>query len=203
MANNDAGSVPRKRISAYSSSAIGLWMVVTVVCSGLHFVPDAEARFGWHAPPEGHATWTLLTAHFVHLGAPHLGANIAALGALCATAQVMERGALLLGLFAGALLAVALGLLAGPWEIAWYAGLSGVLYGCFGGLVVELCTEPGPVRWLGWVLLLGAGMKLSLELASGVGATGALGIPTAPPAHLYGFCGGLLTAIAARARRRT
>lgn len=190
------------RSCAHLSSAFWLWTIVTAACVCLHFLPDAQAQFGWRAPPDEHASWSLLSTHFVHLGAAHLAANIAALSMICATAQVLERGGLLIVLFAGALAAVSLGLVAGPWDIAWYVGLSGVLYGCFGGLAAELCSESAPARWLGWTLLLGAGLKLWLELAAGVGSLGVLGIPTAPPAHLYGFCGGLLTAIAARARRR-
>lgn len=193
---------PCMRSCAHLSGALWLWTIVTAVCICLHFVPDARAQFGWHAPPAEHAWWSLLSTHFVHLGAAHLAANIAALSMICATAQVLQRGGLLAGLFAGALAAVSLGLVAGPWDIAWYVGLSGVLYGCFGGLVAELCAEPAPIRWLGWTLLLGAAVKLGLELGAGVGSMGVLGIPTAPPAHLYGFCGGLLTAAVARSRRR-
>nr|MBL8456926.1 rhombosortase [Zoogloeaceae bacterium] len=183
-------------------AAARLWASVTAGCIGLHLFPGVGARFGWRAPPDGNAPWTLLTSHFVHLGGAHLAANIAALTIICAAAHVLRQGALLTGLFGAALLVVSLGLVAGPWPIAWYAGLSGVLYGCFGGLALALTAEPAPGRWIGWALLLGSGAKIAMELSAGVGATGALGIPTAPPAHLYGFIGGVATGFTLRSRRR-
>lgn len=184
------------------SIALRLWLLTTTICVGLHLFPLAGTPLGWRAPPDGSAPWTLLTAHFVHLGDAHLAANMAALTILCAAAHALQRGALLVGLFLAAVLTVAAGLVAGPWPIAWYVGLSGVLYGCFGGLAFELCTEPTPIRWLGWMLLLGTGARIAADLAAGVGATGVLGFPTAPPAHLYGFSAGLATAVVARRRRR-
>lgn len=190
------------RVRTHASHALKLWVFVTAIGLGLHFVSGAQVQFGWRAAPDEHAPWALLTTHFVHLGGAHLGANVAALTIICATAHALQRGALLAALFAGALLTVSLGLVAGPWPIAWYVGLSGVLYGCFAGLAFELCAEPAPIRWIGWALLLGGCVKLAIELTAGVGTLGVLGIPTAPPAHLYGFIGGLVTALATRLRRR-
>lgn len=194
MSNDDARDARHKSIRSDRSIALYLWLLVTTVSSGLHLFPAVGAPLSWHQTPDPSAIWTLLTSHFVHLSDAHLAANIAALTVLCISAQALQRARLLVALLIGSLLSVAIGLVAGPWPIAWYAGLSGVLYGCFSGLALELTREAAPIRWIGWGLLIGSATKIGFDLLAGVGASGVLGFPTAPPAHLYGFIGGLVTA---------
>lgn len=179
--------------------------VVTLVCIVLHFTPDAHALFGWRSAPDASPAWTALSSQFVHLGGAHLAANLGALAMLAVVSRQLAVFAHLPLLLFASLVAVCTGLLADIWPVAWYVGLSGALHGVFAALALALGLRAGPARWLGWGLLLGAGVKLALELDAGTGHVGALGIPVAPPAHIYGFVGGgiayLIGAAVARVRR--
>lgn len=176
---------------------------IAVVSVALHFTPDARLLFGWRAAPDASPVWTMLSSQCVHLGRAHLLANLGALAMLVVVAHQLGQLARLPLALLASLLAVAVGLIAGPWPVAWYVGLSGALHGVFAALALELALRAGPARWLGWGLLLGAGVKLAVELDAGTGHVGALGIPVAPPAHVYGYIGGLITAWLPRLRRDT
>lgn len=178
---------------------------VALVCIVVHFTPDARMLFGWRSAPDASPAWSTLSSQFVHLGGAHLAANLGALAMLAVVSRQLGLFAHLPLLLLASFLAVCAGLLADVWPVAWYVGLSGALHGVFAALALALGLRAGPARWLGWGLLLGAGVKLALELQAGTGHVGALGIPVAPPAHVYGFIGGgigyLAAATVTRARR--
>jgi len=164
--------------------------------------PDARAHFGWDASRAWLEPWRLVSCHFVHLGARHLLANLAALLLLAWVASRHRAGpSFALGGFAAAA-AVSLGIAAGPVPIAWYVGLSGMLYGIFAREALRLAQPPARRRWLGAALYLAGLAKVVADLRLGVGSMGALGIPLAPPAHLYGYLGGTLAALPALWRAR-
>lgn len=161
--------------------------------------PDPVASFGWHAA--GSANWplALVSAHFVHLGFGHLAVNVLAallLGWCC------DRFGLAGRLPAAALVAlgaVDLGLVYGPWPIAWYVGLSGLLHGVFAWLTLSLVWHPGlsdhrSVRIGAGVLFLGGLLKVVTGLAVPVGGADWRGIPLATPVHIYGYLAGALWA---------
>lgn len=177
-----------------------MFIAIALPCLMLAMWPEALATFGWHAADWADRPWTLLTAHLVHLDTRHLLANLAALAALLWVAASLRLSAAALrardtiAMLGGAWVAVCAGLLSGIWEIGWYAGLSGLLYGLFAGLAFTLARRPG-VGWLGLALLAGGLVKVVLDLRAGVGAVGGLGVALVPPAHVCGFLGGLLSAI--------
>lgn len=179
-----------------------MFIAIAVPCLMLTVWPGALANFGWHAADWVDRPWTLVTAHLVHLDTRHLLANLAALAALLwvaanlrlatTTPRVCDTAAML----GGAWVAVCAGLLSGVWEIDWYVGLSGLLYGLFAGLAFTLARRP-VVGWLGLALLAGGLVKIVLDLRTGVGTVGGLGIALVPPAHFCGFLGGLIASMSA------
>ena len=194
-------------------------IAVALICGAVALLPDAIDHFGWRAEDRFTRPWTALTAQFVHLDARHLGANLIALALLGWTASRIDSGgtpALHSGhprslyhaptsaglqALTGALAAVALGLWIAPGGLTWYVGLSGALYGLFAYLALALGGHRG-VTGIGYLLYAGGWIKVGLDLAQGPGAIGALGLPTAPIAHLYGYLGGSVIAAVSWVRRR-
>lgn len=177
-----------------------------ILAATASFAPDgAVAELGWHAGGGAGASWRLLTAHFVHLGAAHLAANLFAATLIGWSCDQLRVSARLPAATLASLAGVALGLEFGPWAISWYVGLSGMLHGLFAWLCLFLALSPSAersqdVRKLAAVLYLGGLLKVAVALATPLGAPGWLGIPQATPVHLYGYLGGTLWAFLRRER---
>jgi rhomboid family GlyGly-CTERM serine protease len=166
---------------------------------------SAVADLGWRAGGGTGASWRLLTAHFVHLGAAHLAANIFAATLIGWSCDQLGVSARLPAAALASLAGVGLGLEFGPWAITWYVGLSGLLHGLFAWLCLSLALSPPAerspgMRKLAAALYLGGLLKVVVALATPLGAPGWLGIPQATPAHLYGYLGGTLWAFLRRER---
>ncbi len=133
--------------------------------------------------------WRLLTGSFVHLGWEHLardGLGLFLIWALFPDTLDERTGIELL--FASAF-AVGAGLLAFSPQIAWYVGISGVLFGYFcAGALGELPQRP---VYAG-ALLLGMIAVIAWTLHAGAlpGETHGLGGKVVPQAHLYGAISG-------------
>lgn len=145
--------------------------------------------------------WRLLTGSLVHLGWVHLARDLAGLFLIWGLlAHVLEERSWLWALLASAA-AVGLGLLADP-GIAWYVGISGVLFGLFcAGALGEFRQRP---RYAG-ALLLGMMAVIAWTLHAGAlpGEAAGLGGNVVPQAHLYGAIGGAVFTLAhLRVRRR-
>ena len=178
-----------------------LWFLVVASAVGATLAPE---YFVWRRDAPVREVWRWLTGHLAHLGAAHLGANLAALSALTWSAGRAGHARDLPGCALVALLAINAGLLWGPWTIRWYAGLSGVLYGLFAWLSLTLVLHgPRPMlRVSALALFLGGLAKVWLELQVPVGRIGWLAIPVATPTHFYGFVAGGLWALALYRSRR-
>lgn len=139
--------------------------------------------------------WRLLTGNLVHLGWAHLARDTAGLFLVWALLEpTMQERAWLWVMLASAL-AVGLGLLAFSPGIAWYVGLSGVLFGLFcAGALCEARERPA----YGGALLLGMAALLAWTLHAGAlpGETLGLGGAVVPQAHLYGALGGAVLVLA-------
>lgn len=132
--------------------------------------------------------WRLLTGNLVHLGWVHLLRDLAGLFLIWGlfASRLSERSWLALMLVSA--LAVSLGLLACSPQVAWYVGISGVLFGLFcAGALLEWRERP---RYAG-ALLLGMAAVIGWTLHAGAlpGETRDLGGAVVPQAHLYGALG--------------
>jgi rhomboid family GlyGly-CTERM serine protease len=181
-------------------AAIGVGVLAVLASFG---PATPVSALGWRAGGGVDSAWRLLSAHFVHLGAAHLAADLSAavlIGWSCDRLGLAHR---LPAAALASLVAVDLGLEFGPWAIGWYAGLSGVLHGLFAWLTLCLVLSPSAegsrrLRWMAAALFLGGLLKGAVGLGTPVGAPGWLGIPQATPAHLYGYLGGTLWAFLRR-----
>lgn len=133
--------------------------------------------------------WRVLSGSLVHLGWAHLARDLAGLfliwGLLARHLDELEW----LGVLLVSFVSVGAGLLAFSPEIAWYVGISGVLFGLFtAGALLEWRARPiyagallaGMVGVIIWTLMRG-----TLP-----GETVGLGGRVVPQAHLYGAMGG-------------
>ena len=132
--------------------------------------------------------WRLLTGNLVHLGWVHLLRDLAGLFLIWGlfAPRLGERTGLALILVCA--MAVGLGLLAFSPQIAWYVGISGVLFGLFcAGALLEWRERP---LYAG-ALLLGMAAVIGWTLHAGAlpGETRDLGGAVVPQAHLYGALG--------------
>ena len=137
--------------------------------------------------------WRLVTGHWVHLTVEHTALNVAtfALYALLFQSLRVPSSLAAIGLIATA--AVSAGVLVFHAHLAWYVGLSGVLYGWLaGGAVLDRRRSPH----VSGLVLIGLTGKLIYDQAFGTPAqTEALvGGPVLESAHMYGAIGGGLAA---------
>lgn len=133
--------------------------------------------------------WRLLTGNLVHLGWVHLARDVAGLFLIWGLfgRSMDERSWVWVALASG--LAVGLGLLAFSPNIAWYVGISGVLFGVFcAGALGQLRERP---VYAG-ALLLGMAAVIAWTMYAGAlpGETSGLAGAVVPEAHLYGALGG-------------
>jgi rhomboid family GlyGly-CTERM serine protease len=133
--------------------------------------------------------WRLLTGNLVHLGWAHLLRDLAGLFLIWGLFAPRMRDRTWLALILACATAVGLGLLAFSPQVAWYVGISGVLFGLFcAGALLEWPQRP---LYAG-ALLLGMAMVIGWTLHAGAlpGETRDLGGAVVPQAHLYGALGG-------------
>lgn len=133
--------------------------------------------------------WRLLTGNLVHLGWAHLARDVAGLFLIWGLLgrSMDERSWAWVALASG--LAVGLGLLAFSPNIAWYVGISGVLFGGFcAGAFSGFQDRP---MYAG-ALLLGMAGVIAWTMHAGAlpAETMGLGGAVVPEAHLYGALGG-------------
>ncbi len=185
-------------------SARGMAVIVLGLLSLAGTVmPDALAELGWQRAAIDAGQWSrLLTAHVVHLNAHHLWFNL--LGLLLVAELLLEdwHGVAIASLCVASALGTSLMLWHCEPTLQWYAGLSGLLHGLWGGAAL--------MGWLRTRACLPAGALLALAiklfwLTPGVGA-GAVALvqcmPVVPGAHLYGAASGLAWAMLSHLRRR-
>lgn len=193
---------------------LSVYVIFAAPIAALGLEPTAVDRYGWDAMLALNQPWRYLTCHFVHLNAAHAIANLAALALLVLALGWLHadpgpsgsgnaRTIGVVEMTLGAWVMVSIGLASGIWDVEWYAGLSGMLYGLYAGCAVLLGMYGGRFRIVGLFLLLAGAAKIALDLRAGVGAVGALGVPVAAPAHLHGFLGGILGVAARDTWRRT
>ena len=147
-------------------------------------------------------TWRLISAHFTHLGWPHLTLN----GAGLLLVWFLVGGAYSLRVWVAITGVTFATMDIGFWflnpELNWYVGMSGVLHGLLiAGIVTRLRNIDAETAIL---LLLVAG-KISWEQFSGPvpGSESTSGGPVIVDAHLYGALGGALGALLSRIRVKT
>ena len=145
--------------------------------------------------------WRLLTGNLVHLGWVHLSRDVLGLFLIWGLYRDALDERAWVGVLLVSALAVGTGLLAFSPQIAWYVGISGVLFGFFcAGALSELPRRPvysgalllGMIAVIGWTLKTGA---LPDE-------TRGLGGKVVPQAHLYGAIGGAIFLLIHAAWRR-
>ncbi len=185
--------------------ATAITLLIAVASFLLHAYGEPVDELIWRSGMGAAAPWRWISAHVAHLSATHFAANAAAALVLAFAADRLAISRGLPGAWVMSLIAVDLGLLVGPWQIAWYAGASGTLYGVAGWVCLRLALDPmrlpapGAQRTAAalYALLV---VRVLWSLATPVGETGWLGVATATPAHLYGLVGGSIWALLRRAR---
>jgi rhomboid family GlyGly-CTERM serine protease len=147
--------------------------------------------------------WRLLTAHGVHLNAPHLLLNL--VGLFLLAELLWDELPVLHGL--GLILVSSAGISALLWwlhpELTWYAGMSGILHALWAGCALDGIVQPKDrsaslttiqskhlsrahlVNWIGFLLLIA---KLVVEWRDGasIQTTQLIGAPVVSIVHLYG-----------------
>ena len=144
--------------------------------------------------------WRLLTGSFVHLGWAHLARDALGLFLIWGLYREALDERAWVGVLLVSALAVGLGLLAFSPQIAWYVGISGVLFGFFcAGALSELPRRPV----YSGALLLGMTAVIGWTLKAGAlpGETRGLGGKVVPQAHLYGAIGGAIFVLIRTMRR--
>jgi rhomboid family GlyGly-CTERM serine protease len=147
---------------------------------------DWQPQRAW---PEAWRWWSAALVHFTPL---HLGANLLATALVAAygwAARVPLRVALA---WVASWPFTHLVLLAKP-ELLHYGGLSGVLHGGAAAASVWLVMRgPGAARAIGWLMLIGQGLKLLFEMPWGaaIQAPVELDVAVAPLSHAGGSIAG-------------
>lgn len=160
-------------------------------------LPGALAAFGWQrAAIDGGDVFRLLSAHAVHLNLRHLLFNLLGLALLAELLMERWRGTDIMSLCLASALGTSLLLWRFEPALQWYAGLSGLLHGLWGGAALA-----------GWLetrsrLHAGALAALAIKLVWLNPAAAGAGLPVVPVAHLYGAASGVAWAGLIRAWRR-
>lgn len=170
------------------------WLAMSVLgCLGLSMlliglIPAAEGQLYFH--PGQDPLWRGLVAQLVHVNQQHMALNLVTLLGVGGMALAIGRLWGLLACLALSALAVCLGLQAEQPPLAWYAGLSGALYGVGAWLPLAVAERASSrsTRALAVLVCLAFGAKAWLGLSAG----GLLaGVPVASSSHVYGYLGGL------------
>ena len=172
-----------------------LWRLWRVPCALALLLAVLQAA-GWRSALEYRRSallqgqvWRLVTGSFVHLGWDHLLRDLLGLFLIWGLfAPVLDERAWL-GLILTSSMAVGAGLLAFDPSVAWYVGISGVLFGMFcAGALLEFRRRAA----FSGALLLGMLVIIVWTLQAGAlpDETRDLGGKVVPQAHLYGALGG-------------
>lgn len=185
-----------RRLRPVAASASRCWLVVAISLAlaavTLWFAP--RDWLDWQPGLALAQPWRLWSAAFVHWSALHLGANLLGCAVLAAfgVAADVPRAATWAWLAAWPLTHAALGLQP---QLLAYGGLSGVLHAGVAIVALHLVwRERGRRRAIGWAVLVGLAVKLTLE-RPWAGPTLVLpgwDIRLAPLAHVAGTVAGLL-----------
>jgi len=152
----------------------------------------------WFYHPTSDPLWRGLAAQLIHLDLAHLCANLALLLSLWLATRCLGLATRLLPVLLFCALMVSVGLRFEYVPLAWYAGLSGALYGLAAWLLLEYVRLVSP----GIGLLCAYLAFLSMALKIVLGASPAfLAIPVAHSAHLYGFIAGIMYTLVLPATR--
>lgn len=138
--------------------------------------------------------WRLFSGHFLHLGWVHLALNLAGLIMILALFWRYWTTSRFLLMFLFSLLAVTTGLWWFATTVQWYVGLSGVLHGL---LIAGALFSYREERWFAITMIIIVTGKLAWEqiTRSSAGTAELIGGNVLFDAHLYGFTGGLLSAM--------
>lgn len=163
--------------------------------------PGALGALAWQRAALDSGQWLrLLTAHAAHLSLHHLLFNL--IGLLLIAELLLERwrSADIAALCLISALGTSLLLWHGAPGLQWYAGLSGLLHGLWGGAALTGCLLAQ-----GW-LYVGALLTLAVKLVwlnpAVVTAGDGQAMPVVAVAHLYGAASGLIWAVVVRIGRR-
>lgn len=138
--------------------------------------------------------WRLLSGHLVHLGWIHLALNLAGFGLIVALFWRYWTTINFLLVFMLSLIAVDIGLWWFSPEVRWYVGLSGILHGLLiAGAILSFRKEQ---LFSIAVMAIVIG-KLAWEqiTRTSAGTEKLIGGHVLFDAHLYGFTGGIITAL--------
>lgn len=144
--------------------------------------------------------WRLVTGHLIHVSWSHLVLNVVAVFLLWFLVGDAFGALDWISVTIVCIAAVNIGLLMFSPEVAWYAGLSGLLHGL---LVAGALVNLHRLGYVSAALLLGIVAKLLLEQYDG-GSSAVeqiIGAPVITDAHLYGALGGLGFGVVALWRR--
>lgn len=185
-----------------SATRDATWLAVplVLVASLVHAAVPGVLDFDRAAVADGQ-WWRLLSAHYVHLNAPHLAMNLLALTLVIALLRTACRATTWFAVYATMSLAVSAALLVFEPGLVRYAGASGVIHGLVAfGAVLRL----GAARVESSMLLAGLLAKLAWEAGSGplAGSEAMIGAPVITASHRYGAIAGLLLALVIGAWRR-
>ncbi len=163
--------------------------------------PGALGALAWQRAALDSGQWLrLLTSHAAHLSLHHLLFNL--IGLLLIAELLLERWRSVdiaaLGLVSA--LGTSLLLWQGAPGLQWYAGLSGLLHGLWGGAALAGCLLAQ--GWLYVSALLALAVKLVWLNPTAVSAGDGPAMPVVAVAHLYGAVSGLVWAVLAWIGRR-
>jgi len=158
---------------------------------------DWQPQRAW---PEAWRWWSAALVHFTPL---HLSANLLATALVAAYGWAARVPRVVALAWVASWPFTHLALLAKP-ELAHYGGLSGILHAGVAATTLWLVLRgDGAQRFIGWLMLVGQGVKLLLEEPWGVAlhAPSELDLAVAPLAHASGsIAGALLTWLVLRLR---
>lgn len=153
---------------------------------------DWQPQRAW---PEAWRWWSAALVHFTPL---HLGLNLLATALVAAYGWAARVPAVVALAWVASWPFTHLALLAKP-ELAHYGGLSGILHGGVAATTLWLIVRgDGAQRVVGWLMLIGQGVKLLLEQPWGAALhpPGEVDVAVAPLAHASGSIVGALLALA-------
>ncbi len=178
---------------AVVSSVVGAICLMMIL--GTLFV-SGDAVWFYH--PASDSLWRGLAAQLIHLDLAHLGANLALLLSLWVATRCLGLATRLLPVLLFCALMVNVGLRFEHVPLAWYAGLSGALYGLAAWLLLEYVrlASPGIGCLCAYLIFLAMALKIVLGVSPAF-----LAIPVAHSAHLYGFIAGIMYALVLPATR--
>jgi len=170
-----------------------LLLAATILFQALPEAQQSLIRYDRRAILSGE-WWRLFSGHFLHLGWIHLALNLAGLMMIMVLFWRYWTTSRFLLMFLFSLLAVNMGLWWFATPVQWYVGLSGVLHGL---LIAGALFSYRDERWFAITMIVIVSGKLAWEQVtrSSAGTAELIGGNVLFDAHLYGFTGGLLSAM--------